>query len=62
MQCGDKQVALKELARLIRTPGSASNFNVYELKRDPRNPLRDDPQNEGLTRRSRQQRAGFLAG
>ena len=48
MECGDKQLALKELARLIRTPGSVSLFNVYELKRDPRNPMRDDPRMKAL--------------
>jgi TolB-like protein len=48
LSCGDKEFALKELARLIRTPGSVSNFNVYELKRDPRNPLRDDPRMKAL--------------
>jgi tetratricopeptide (TPR) repeat protein len=48
LYCGDKEFALKELARLIRTPGSVSNLNVYELKRDPRIPLRDDPRMKAI--------------
>ena len=48
LECGYKDRALKEIARLIRTPGSVSFFNVYELKRDPRNTLRDDPRMKAL--------------
>jgi hypothetical protein len=48
LQCGDKALALKEIARLIRTPGGVDDFNVYELKRDPANPLRDDPRMKAL--------------
>jgi TolB-like protein/Tfp pilus assembly protein PilF len=43
LSCGYKERALKEIDRLLHTPGGIGFFNVYELKRDPRNPLRDDP-------------------
>jgi TolB-like protein len=48
LECGDKERALKEIARLLRTPGGIGFFNVYELKRDTRNPLRDDPRMKAM--------------
>jgi tetratricopeptide (TPR) repeat protein len=48
LHCGQEERALKEIARLIRTPGGVSFFNVYELRIDPRNPLRDDPRMKAI--------------
>jgi TolB-like protein/Tfp pilus assembly protein PilF len=48
LQCGYKERALKEIARLIRIPGGVSFFNIYELRRDPRNPVRDDPRMKAI--------------
>jgi hypothetical protein len=48
LYCGYKERALTKIARLLRTPGGVSFFNVYELKRDPRNTLRDDPRMKAM--------------
>jgi TolB-like protein/Flp pilus assembly protein TadD len=48
LECGYNERALKEIARLIRIPGGVGFFNVFELRRDPRNPLRDDPRMKAI--------------
>jgi TolB-like protein/cytochrome c-type biogenesis protein CcmH/NrfG len=45
---GDKERALAEFARLLRTPGAASIVNVHELKLDPLSSLHGDPRLDAL--------------
>jgi TolB-like protein/Tfp pilus assembly protein PilF len=45
---GDKERALNEYARLLRTPGTADVLNVYELKRDVHSSLHGDSRFEAL--------------
>jgi len=44
----NKEKALSEYARLLRTPGSAEILNVYELKRDTRSTLHGDPRLDAI--------------
>jgi TolB-like protein/Flp pilus assembly protein TadD len=45
---GDKDRALAEYARLLRTPGAATFLNVYALKRNPLSTLHGDPRFEAI--------------
>ena len=45
---GDRERALAELARLIRTPGAAALLNVHALKYDPFSKLHGDPRFEAI--------------
>ncbi len=45
---GNRDKALAEFARLLRTPGGAGQMNVYEMKRDVRYTLHGDPRFEAL--------------
>jgi TolB-like protein/Flp pilus assembly protein TadD len=45
---GNKERALAEYARLLRTPGAAELLNVYELKRDALTSLHGDPRFQAL--------------
>jgi tetratricopeptide (TPR) repeat protein len=45
---GNKERALAEYARLLRTPGAAEFLNVYELKRDAVTSLHGDPRFQAL--------------
>jgi tetratricopeptide (TPR) repeat protein len=45
---GQKEKALSEYARLLRTPGAPNYLNVYEMKRDTQSSLHGDPRLEAI--------------
>ncbi len=45
---GDKEKALSEFRRLLRSPAAVDFLNVYDMKRDTLSPLHGDPRFEAL--------------